>query len=224
MPRPEVYASSKPVLAGAVYARISDDAEGRAIGVARQVQDATRLAERLGWTLGHEPFIDNDISASTRSSAKRPAYDRMKRNLFHVTEWVSTVRLEEAWPVAPEVPQDDGGEALSVELGEVEQDIAELQDTLKSGGIRFADYNMALAALRTREEAITHALRQRASEQPPDPSEVDFKAMWRSGDVEAKRKVLAWAVDHIVIHPVGMVGPVRARAMVPETVIVVPRA
>src|SRR3954452_18492827 len=63
----------------AIYARISDDREGRAAGVERQVPDSKAQAERMGWTLHptHAVYIDNDISASTRSSKRRPAYDAL---------------------------------------------------------------------------------------------------------------------------------------------------
>jgi len=33
----------------AIYCRISDDREGRGLGVARQEDDCRKLAERLGW-------------------------------------------------------------------------------------------------------------------------------------------------------------------------------
>lgn len=70
-------ARRKPTRA-AIYARISEDAERRGEGVTRQVEDSTALAERRGWTLGPwAPFVDNDISASTKSKARRPAYERM---------------------------------------------------------------------------------------------------------------------------------------------------
>jgi DNA invertase Pin-like site-specific DNA recombinase len=64
----------------AIYARISDDTEGRAAGVERQVEDCKALAERLGWTLNPDVkhvFIDNDLSASTKSKKRRPEYDAL---------------------------------------------------------------------------------------------------------------------------------------------------
>jgi DNA invertase Pin-like site-specific DNA recombinase len=63
----------------AIYARISDDREGRAAGVERQVPDGRAQADRLGWTLHptHPVYVDNDISASTRSRKRRPAYDAL---------------------------------------------------------------------------------------------------------------------------------------------------
>lgn len=56
----------------AIYARISDDREGEALGVDRQLTDCRKAAgtdvpEAL-------TFVDNDISASTRSRKARPAY------------------------------------------------------------------------------------------------------------------------------------------------------
>ncbi|MGR7025572.1 recombinase family protein [Geodermatophilus sp. URMC 62] len=71
--------AEKPTRA-VIYARISDDSEGRAAGVERQVEDCKALAERLGWALATDAdsvLIDNDISASTRSKARRPAFDRL---------------------------------------------------------------------------------------------------------------------------------------------------
>ena len=61
----------------AVYARISSD-DGTALGVTRQVEDCHSLAASLGWEVG-EDYIDNDVSAY--SGKKRPAYERMLRDL-----------------------------------------------------------------------------------------------------------------------------------------------
>lgn len=59
----------------AIYARISDDAEGKALGVTRQIKECQDLVQRLGWLLGADPYVDNDISAST--GKPRPAYQHM---------------------------------------------------------------------------------------------------------------------------------------------------
>lgn len=68
----------KKATRAAIYARISDDPEGREAGVQRQVEDCERMAEQLGWTLApYKPFIDNDLSASTLSKKRRPEYERM---------------------------------------------------------------------------------------------------------------------------------------------------
>lgn len=60
----------------AIYCRISADREGRELGVERQEQDCRELAARLGYTV-FDVYVDNDISASTRSKKRRPNYDRM---------------------------------------------------------------------------------------------------------------------------------------------------
>jgi site-specific DNA recombinase len=62
------------VRAAAVYARISSDQDGTALGVKRQVEDCRRTAEQLGWTVAEE-YVDNDVSAY--SGKRRPAYERM---------------------------------------------------------------------------------------------------------------------------------------------------
>ncbi len=60
----------------AIYCRISDDREGERLGVERQREDCTARAAREGWQV-MGTFIDNDISASTRSRKVRPEYRRM---------------------------------------------------------------------------------------------------------------------------------------------------
>jgi site-specific DNA recombinase len=58
----------------AIYARISDDASGQGLGVARQIQDCQELVTRLGWELVGV-YTDNDVSA-TRGKV-RPEYERL---------------------------------------------------------------------------------------------------------------------------------------------------
>src|SRR6266511_3723657 len=64
--------------AAAVYCRISDDREGRHLGVACQEQDCRALAARLGWQVA-EVYADNDLSAYSGKS--RPAYRRMLNDM-----------------------------------------------------------------------------------------------------------------------------------------------
>jgi site-specific DNA recombinase len=66
------------VKAAAIYARISSDQEGTGLGVARQVEDCRKLAEKLGWPIGEE-YVDNDYSAT--NGKPRPAYARMLDDL-----------------------------------------------------------------------------------------------------------------------------------------------
>lgn len=60
-----------------IYCRISEDREGRELGVQRQEDDCRALAERMGYTVVRV-YSDNDIGASTRSRKKpRPQYRQM---------------------------------------------------------------------------------------------------------------------------------------------------
>lgn len=63
-----------------IYCRISRDAEQEGLGVARQEEDCRRLAEREGYVVT-DVYIDNDISASTKSRKPRPSYDRLIRDV-----------------------------------------------------------------------------------------------------------------------------------------------
>ena len=62
----------------AVYARISQDAEGLGLGVQRQLEDCRKLAAGRGWGIGEE-YVDNDVSAY--SGRVRPSYQRMLTDL-----------------------------------------------------------------------------------------------------------------------------------------------
>jgi site-specific DNA recombinase len=68
---------SKPRSA-AIYARISSDATGEGLGVARQLAECRELAATRGWAVGAE-YVDNDISAYKVKT--RPEYERMLSDL-----------------------------------------------------------------------------------------------------------------------------------------------
>lgn len=76
----------------AIYTRISDDREGRALGVQRQEEDCRALAGRLGWDVT-EVYSDNDTSAF--SGKPRPAYRRMLAD-------VSAKRVDAVLAYAPD--------------------------------------------------------------------------------------------------------------------------
>lgn len=62
----------------ASYERISDDREGKELGVARQREDTTELAAQDGHTIPEQAkFQDNDLGASTRSRKPRPDFERL---------------------------------------------------------------------------------------------------------------------------------------------------
>ncbi len=61
-----------------IYSRISQDRNGAGLGVERQLQDCTALAQRLGWeVVGHHR--DNDVSAY--SGRPRPGYRALMSDL-----------------------------------------------------------------------------------------------------------------------------------------------
>ncbi|WP_078326929.1 recombinase family protein [Mycobacteroides salmoniphilum] len=66
------------VQSAAVYARISADVEGKALGVQRQLEDCRKLAAERGWVVGRE-YVDNDVSAY--SGKARPGYEAMCSDL-----------------------------------------------------------------------------------------------------------------------------------------------
>lgn len=59
-----------------LYYRISDDREGRELGVERQDKDCTELAGREDAEI-YDRYCDNDISASEKGRKDRPNYNRI---------------------------------------------------------------------------------------------------------------------------------------------------
>src|SRR5450631_4777956 len=78
MAKTKVAAQRVGVDSAAVYARISADVDGTALGVTRQLQDCRKLAADRGWPVGAE-YVDNDVSAY--SGRPRPQYERMLADL-----------------------------------------------------------------------------------------------------------------------------------------------
>lgn len=58
------------------YRRISEDREGRELGITRQDEDLDELARRHDLTVVAS-YVDNDLGASTKSRKPRPDYNRM---------------------------------------------------------------------------------------------------------------------------------------------------
>ncbi|MFB7588458.1 recombinase family protein [Streptomyces sp. NPDC056169] len=69
---------AKPKRVG-IYVRISKDLKGRELGIQRQERACRDLCERLGWGV-HNVYPENDVSASTTSKRRRPAYAEMLRD------------------------------------------------------------------------------------------------------------------------------------------------
>jgi site-specific DNA recombinase len=45
----------------------------------------------------------------------------------------------------------------------------------------------------------------------------DVQEAWRHGSFEDRREIMELVIAQITLHPIGKVGPVRAKLMVPET-------
>ena len=58
----------------AIYTRISQDSSGQELGVTRQLEDCTALADRLGWDVV-TVHTDNDLSAY--SGKRRPGFEAL---------------------------------------------------------------------------------------------------------------------------------------------------
>ena len=76
-----------------VYARISRDPEGEALGVERQRLDCLDRAAREGWQVV-DVLVENDVGASGYSRKPRPVYasllERARRREFDVILAYST--------------------------------------------------------------------------------------------------------------------------------------
>lgn len=69
---------AKKVRRAAIYCRISQDREGRELGVERQRKDCEELARSLGWPVAEsDVVIENDRGASAKSREPRPKYNAL---------------------------------------------------------------------------------------------------------------------------------------------------
>jgi site-specific DNA recombinase len=73
----------------AIYCRISRDAEGQGLGVARQERDCRELCARRGWEV-EGVYVDNDVSATRKAgrTLQRPEFERMLGRLGREAEAV----------------------------------------------------------------------------------------------------------------------------------------
>lgn len=66
----------RPMARARKYKRISDDREGREVGIGRQDAECDKLAALLGAEIVGD-YWDNDAGASTLSKSRRPEYERL---------------------------------------------------------------------------------------------------------------------------------------------------
>lgn len=119
--------SGNPLLAG-LYGRISDDRDGEAAGVKRQLDDGRELVTRRGGTVVMERS-DNDISALT--GKKRPGYNALMAaaqagEITHIVVWHTSRlwrnRRERAEGI--EILKDAGVSVLAVKGPELDMSTA----------------------------------------------------------------------------------------------------
>lgn len=162
--------------AAAVYARISDDTEGMAAGVSRQVEDARALCARGGWSLApYPPFVDNDISASTRSKARRPAFEELlslvEAGLIDGIAYYSSSRLTRRPAEFETIIQLV--ERTGVQLASVASGTADLTTADGRMIARILAAQDAAEAERTGER-VKRAFEQRRAQGKPNPSSRTF--------------------------------------------------
>lgn len=91
-----------------ILVRISDDREGRALGVGRQEEDSRRLAERLGVAVTRV-YVENDISGSAIAGDYRQEFEQFladwQSGVFKVPLAYTTGRLTRDNMVAEQVIQ-----------------------------------------------------------------------------------------------------------------------
>src|SRR5438105_4235937 len=68
----------------ALYCRISQDAEHRGLGVARQEKELRAMVKRRGWRVA-DVYVDNDVSAARKNGAVRlrPRYQALLKDITH---------------------------------------------------------------------------------------------------------------------------------------------
>jgi len=144
----------------------------------------------------------------------------VKRNFLHVMTYIDMIvrnHIEMFEPLGEaEVTGelDDQIRELESRAKEVQEDIDDLKAAFDAREIRFRDYNASLATLRDQQDATEKAIGETVVRAKVEP-DIDLLAAWEDGDVEEKRAVLDWVCDHIKLHPIGRVGPVRAKELVP---------
>jgi DNA invertase Pin-like site-specific DNA recombinase len=183
----------------AIYARISEDREGDAAGIERQVEDALALAEARGFTVA-DRFIDNDRSAYNGKA--RPEWDRLLGELragsvTNIVAWASDrlyrrtrdqLDLMEAVRLA-------GGIIATVKDGDVDPSSAEgrMRMTILSSVAEFESSRKA--------ERVSRAAEQRAATGRPH-GRPSFG--WRLGPAGE------WVLDH---DPAALIREASARVL-----------
>ena len=153
------------------------------------------------------------LASLARSRTQQPSLDEYVDGLVRL-------RLESWRPVGALEPNPDDiemAQSLKARLGELEDDIVELQHAFETGDMRLKDYNATLSALRTQQEGSERALGALLAP-TYTPDDLDAPAAWIEGSLAERREVLSILIDHIRLLPMGSgLGAGRVRERIPET-------
>lgn len=146
----------------------------------------------------------------------------VKRNLASLESYVFTVveaRLADARPLDP--AEGTTAEAqefarLAEEREAVEARIVTLREQYASGDIDSVDFVPLLRSMRNKIAALDAQLRDFEVTGSPLTAG-DVLSAWLGGSFEDRREILELVIAQVTLHPIGKVGPVRAKRMVPET-------
>lgn len=160
-----VWALGCSVTRAAVYLRISQDHSGDGLAVARQREDALRLAAERDWTIAQE-YVDNSISASDSRKA-RPQYDALCRD-FVAGQWDALIVYDlDRLTRQPRQLEDwiDAAEGRGLQLVTTNGEA----DLTTDGGRLFARIKLAVARGEVERKSArqTRALQQRAEQGRP---------------------------------------------------------
>jgi site-specific DNA recombinase len=139
-----------------IYARKSADREGRELGIARQVEDARAVCAASGATI-IDVYSDNDVSASTRSTKPRKAYERMLADVaagrLDVIVSYSTSRLTRRPMEFERLIQfaEKGVQIVTVKSGDLDLNTARGRRRARDDAARDCEYAEELSELARRE-------------------------------------------------------------------------
>jgi hypothetical protein len=149
---------------------------------------------------------------------------RVSRNLIFVESYIYMVveaRLADVRPF--DADKDDTAEGrefarLTAERESVEKKVTDLRQMYEDDpDFEAADFVPMMRKLRQRANDLDAAMREFETATRSTDLTPDSLADWQTGDFDERREILEALIAQIILHPIGKVGPVRTRAMVPET-------
>jgi len=151
----------------------------------------------------------------------------VKRNLVTLEAYIFAVvdaRLADLRPIDP----SEGTTAEAQEYARlaeareaVEARIVTLREQYANGDLDSVDFVPLLRSMRNKVAALDAQLRDFEMTESALTTD-DVQAAWRDGNFEERREILELLIAQITLHPVGRVGPVRAKLMVPGTTEIIP--